>query len=868
MAITSSNKIVLGELLRMKKILTFIIATVFLASFLSVCSDPEDQDETKPTASITSPVTNSTVTGSVIITIDATDNVAVTKVDIFLDGSLLITDSEEPWYYNWNTANVADGNQHSLHAKAYDEAGNTSSSSVVLVTVSAENTGPVISGLSANPSSIEPGATSTLTCTASDADGDALTYSWSVTGGAVSGSGSTVTYTAPSSEATYSITCSVSDGNSGQDSETSIITVVAGNTAPVISSLTANPTSIEPGVTSSLTCVASDADGDALTYSWSVTGGSVSGTGSTATYTAPLSEDIYTITCSVSDGKGGQDSETTSITVATGNTAPVISSLTANPESIEPEATSTLTCIAADADGDALTYIWSATGGSTSGTGSIVTYTAPSGEGTYTITCSVSDGNGGQDSETTSITAEVNTIPVIISLTANQTSIDPGASTTLSCIATDEVGDTLIYGWTIETFGGGEIVSFGSEAIYTAPLTSSQLSVTITCHVWDDDSYWANHVSSEMVISIPKYQFSDAHIISNTVDEAYEVFSADLDNDGDQDVIAGSRWEGVSWYPNGGDGNFSSPIAIATPNEVAVLESIYATDLDNDGDLDVLTASAAGGPTGGSQVAWFENNGSGSFSAARVISNNVDWARAVYSTDLDGDGDPDVLSASSRDDKIAWYENDGLGNFGNEVIISNTADEAFDVLTADLDGDGDPDVLSASSADGKIAWYQNDGSGLFGNEQIITLSAVGTKSVYAADIDSDNDIDVITVVNPPIGVSDEVVWYENFGSGDFGSSQLISANHFGMLSVVTGDDLDNDGDIDIIFADNDYNTIAWHPNYNSGDFGFELNIYHGQGRTHGVRSIITADLDNDGDQDVLFASPELHTIGWLENLLH
>ncbi len=73
----------------------------------------------------------------------------------------------------------------------------------------------------------------------------------------------------------------------------------------------------------------------------------------------------------------------------------------------------------------------------------------------------------------------------------------------------------------------------------------------------------------------------------------------------------------------------------------------------------------------------------------------------------------DVLSSSTNDDKIAWYENLGGGNFGAQQIITDlyayaaSANGASSVYAADLDGDGDLDVLSASSFDDKIAWYEN-----------------------------------------------------------------------------------------------------------------------------------------------------------------
>ena len=85
----------------------------------------------------------------------------------------------------------------------------------------------------------------------------------------------------------------------------------------------------------------------------------------------------------------------------------------------------------------------------------------------------------------------------------------------------------------------------------------------------------------------------------------------------------------------------------------------------------------------------------------------MDNAHSVYACDIDGDGDNDVLSASRSDDKIAWYENNGNGNFGSQQIITTSADYSQSVYACDIDGDGDNDVLSASGIDNKIAWYEN-----------------------------------------------------------------------------------------------------------------------------------------------------------------
>ena len=171
--------------------------------------------------------------------------------------------------------------------------------------------------------------------------------------------------------------------------------------------------------------------------------------------------------------------------------------------------------------------------------------------------------------------------------------------------------------------------------------------------------------------------------------------------------------------------------------------SVFAADLDGDGDSDVLSASELD-----DKIAWYENlDGAGSFGPQQVITASADGAWSVFAADLDGDEDLDVLSASWQDDKIAWYENlDGAGTFGPFQWISSASDRPRDVFAMDFDGDGDMDVLSASSSpnEDEVAWYENlDGAGTFGPQQMIDDDASAYHSVFAADLDGDQDPDVL-----------------------------------------------------------------------------------------------------------------------------
>lgn len=334
------------------------------------------------------------------------------------------------------------------------------------------------------------------------------------------------------------------------------------------------------------------------------------------------------------------------------------------------------------------------------------------------------------------------------------------------------------------------------------------------------------------------------------------VHAADLDGDGDTDMLSASISDGkVAWYENvDGQGAFG-PQRLVT-DQAGGPRNVYATDIDDDGDVDVLSADWFA-----SEIAWYENSdGRGNFGARQVITGQTRGAMAVFAADLDGDGDADVLSASWYDDEIAWYENsDGQGTFGPQQVISTNSRNAADVYAADLDGDGDNDIVAAASTPGKaVAWYENtDGKGTFGPAKAVTTSEFGgADSVHVADIDGDGDLDVVS------SYLLDVVWHENIdGRGVFGTPQLIALH---ATSVYTAD-VDGDGDTDVLSASFLQDKIAWHENVNGqGIFESDHVI-----TTHAAQaqSVFATDLDGDGDIDVLSASSEDSKIAWYENRL-
>jgi hypothetical protein len=298
------------------------------------------------------------------------------------------------------------------------------------------------------------------------------------------------------------------------------------------------------------------------------------------------------------------------------------------------------------------------------------------------------------------------------------------------------------------------------------------------------------------------------HTIATTATTLTSAVAADLDGDGDLDVVVSSFEDGrIVWYENDGtpaDGPWTAHVISAG---AAAACSVAAADLDHDGDLDVLS-----GAWHGNEIAWYENDGNAVFTE-HAITTALDLVNSVVAADLDGDGDLDAVSASWNDDTIAWHENDGTPADGGWVThsIDTTADGAQAVSTADLDGDGDLDVLAASYNDNTIAWYENDGTPLDGGwtKHVINSSALGAWGVSAADMDGDGNLDVLSASDK----DGTVAWYANDGTPADGgwTTQIITPQAEGAWSICAVD-LNGDQGPDALVGANLQDRVSWYGN--------------------------------------------------------
>jgi len=293
------------------------------------------------------------------------------------------------------------------------------------------------------------------------------------------------------------------------------------------------------------------------------------------------------------------------------------------------------------------------------------------------------------------------------------------------------------------------------------------------------------------------------HVIVNDFEGAISVCSGDFDGDGDPDVLGAAAYiDEVVWWENA-DGSGTKWIEHVIADDFDFARCVHSADIDGDGDLDVLAAAFYG-----DDITWWSNEGGlGTVWKKHMIDGDFNGAISVHSADIDGDGDMDVLGAAGFDDDITWWENtNGSGTSWSHHTICDDFNYPRCVYSADLDGDRDVDVLGAAGFDDDITWWENtNGSGTSWTEHTIDDNFDGANAVCAGDLDGDGDMDVIGAAY----LEDCITWWDNEGgSGTSWVVHTIQGGFDGAVSVCCGN-LDNDGGLDVVGASIGGDDIIW-----------------------------------------------------------
>ena len=321
--------------------------------------------------------------------------------------------------------------------------------------------------------------------------------------------------------------------------------------------------------------------------------------------------------------------------------------------------------------------------------------------------------------------------------------------------------------------------------------------------------------------------------------ETSSVAAGDLDDDGDIDLVFGSRDSGSTVFFNDGNGVFTD--SGQSLGSVGV-EDVGLGDIDNDGDLDLVLVNRISKNT-----VWL-NDGTGTFNELMITIGSRD-SRAVGIGDLNNDGFLDLQFVNSINDSAYWLNN-GDNTFisplpFNSPILEANESQAF----GDFNGDGYLDIAFANTGEPDTIWL-NDGLGNV-DDSGQALGNSDSSDVKAGDLDNDGDLDLV------FSTETGFTFWLNDGSGTFtfGGARTNTAR-----SSVDLGDVDGNGFLDIAVGNDAGPSSVW---LNDGALG--LDLLPVTNTTFDTQDVVFADINGDARLDLIAANSGAQNRIYLNN---
>ena len=356
-----------------------------------------------------------------------------------------------------------------------------------------------------------------------------------------------------------------------------------------------------------------------------------------------------------------------------------------------------------------------------------------------------------------------------------------------------------------------------------------------------------------------------------TAEHISNIRTADMDRDGDMDIVAASGWQTsgrLRWMENREHGQSF------VVHDIAILcrpENVVVLDLDGDGDYEVVTGEMKGETD--STFLVFENPDPKHDRTwtKHVIDQSHGISARMNTMDIDGDGDQDFVCDGNAQSHIYVWINKSRrqmsGDLSFEFMNLDTTYAPGWIRSGDMDHDGDTDIIAGGGK--QLYVYENNGNARgwkrFGSLEHAVDPPIGCNGAVIYDVDRDADLDIIASRKRR-----NLGWWENPGgalqSEPWNFHPFHDSSSFYLHDMIRAD-VDRDGQRDEIIANLNKGywksdvTLSWFRPADTGGRLWEANVIDpGRKETHhGHAGLDWGDINGDGQSDLAYAN------GWYES---